>query len=128
VPRDTFFFDNCLSKKIVDGLLVFGEDVKHLRYEFPENTDDTIWIPEVAKRGWIAISRDKHIRSKPAEMTALITSGLSALIFTQKRDPTYWGWVELVVKRWAEIKSFTELSKRPFVAGIPERGAIERLR
>lgn len=128
VPRDTFFFDNCLSPQIVEGLKLFGEDVEHLRNSFAADTPDTIWIPEVAKRGWILITRDKAIRKKPLELEALTRSGLSTFIFLQKRDPDRWGWVELVVRRWTEVKDFASSERRPFAAGIPEKGHITRLR
>lgn len=127
-PRDTFFLDNCLSPQLVEGLKVFGENVEHLRNGFPPNTPDTVWIPEVARRGWVLVTRDKHIRSKSLEIEALVRTGLPTFIFMQKHDPDMWGWVELVVKRWAEIKTFAAGQRRPFIAGIPLKGKIERLR
>lgn len=128
VPRDTFFFDNCLSPVLVEGLRAFGEDVQHLRDTFPSETPDSIWIPEVAKRKWILITRDKRIRTRPLESEALVKSGLCTFVFVQKRDPDRWGWVELVVRRWMDISAFADKEKRPFLAAIPERGGIERLR
>jgi PIN like domain len=127
-PHDAFFLDNCLSPQLVEGLKVFGENVEHLRSSFPENTPDTIWIPEVARRGWILVTRDKRIRTRPLEIEALIRTGLPTFIFTQKNDPDMWGWVELIVKRWAEMKVFAASQRRPFIAGIPFKGKIERLR
>ena len=128
VPRDTFFFDNCLSPVLAEGLRTFGEDVQHLRDSFPADTEDSVWIPEVAKRGWIVVTRDKRIRSKRAELDAILKSGLSMFVFVQKRDPDRWGWVELVVRRWKEIKAFAAAERKPFIGAIPERGVIERLR
>lgn len=107
---------------------MLGEDVQHLRDTFRPDTVDALWIPEVAKRGWILAPRDKRIRKRPLEVQALAQSKLSAFIFMQKRDPDRWGWVELVVRRWIEVKDRAASERRPFVIGIPERGELVRLR
>lgn len=124
----TFFFDNNLSPLLVAGLRGFGEDVQHLRDAFPPNTKDVAWIPQVAASGWILVTRDKRIRTRPLEAEALMRAGLSAFFFIQKRDPDLWGWVQLVVKRWREMKELAERERKPFLLAIPERGGIHRLR
>jgi hypothetical protein len=124
----TFFFDNNLSPLLVAGLRGFGEDVQHLRDAFPENTKDSVWIPQVAESGWILVTRDKRIRTRPLEAEALVRAGLSAFFFVQKRDPDLWGWVEALVRRWTEMKELAERERRPFLFAVPERGRIDRLR
>lgn len=124
----TFFFDNNLSPQLVAGLRAFGEDVQHLRDAFPEDTKDLVWIPKVAESGWILVTRDRRIRTRPLEADALMRTGLSAFFFVQKRDPDLWGWVELLVRRWREMKELAERERKPFLLAIPERGAIARLR
>jgi len=124
----TFFFDNNLSPRLVDGLGAFGENVQHLRETFAPDTKDAIWIPQVAEWEWILVTRDKRIRTRPLEIEARVRSGLSAFVFTQKREPVLWGWVELVVRRWAEIKRLADDERQPFLIAIPERGSLERLR
>ena len=32
---------------------------------------DELWIPEVARRGWLIITRDRHIQDHPAEIAAV---------------------------------------------------------
>ena len=123
----TFFFDNNLSLRLVEGLRAFGEDVVHLREEFPPDTDDVDWLPEIGRRGWYLVTRDKRIARKPAEIRALRQAGVGAFVFTQQKDPLLWDWVETVVKRWAELKRWANDHQRPFVAGIPERGRIRLL-
>ncbi len=123
----TYFFDNNLSPRLVEGLRAFGEDVVHLRDEFPDETDDTVWLPEIGRRGWYLVTHDKKISKKPAEIRALKQAGVGAFVFTQQRDLPMWGWVETVVKRWVEINRWAAEHQRPFVAGIPERGRIRLL-
>jgi hypothetical protein len=104
--------------------------VEFLRASFPENTPDTVWIPAVAAKEWIALARDKRIRTRPAEVEARVRSGLTIFFFTQRSDPPdLWTWIELVVYRWRDIKAFTAAHKRPFAAAIPgRRGGIDRIR
>lgn len=124
----TFFFDNNLSPLLVAGLRGFGEDVQHLRDAFPPETKDVVWIPHVAASGWVLVTRDKRIRTRPLEAEALVRAGLSAFFFMQKRDPDLWGWVQLVVRRWREMQELERTAHKPFLMGIPERGVIRRLR
>jgi PIN like domain len=35
------------------------------------DTDDEIWIPETARRGWLIITRDRHIQDHRAEIEAV---------------------------------------------------------
>lgn len=123
----TFFFDNDLSSRIVQGLRAFGEDVKHLQEEFPPDTSDAVWLREIGRRGWFLVTRDKKIARKPAELLALKQAGVGAFVLTQKKDPSLWGWVETVVRRWVEIKRWAQDHDPPFVVGIPERGRLRPL-
>ena len=61
-------------------------------------------------------------------MQALLQAEVGAFVFPHRRRLTSGEWVELVVRRWAEIASWAERLERPFVVGIPERGALRRLR
>jgi len=61
-------------------------------------------------------------------MQARLQAEVGAFVFTHRRRLTRWEWVELVVRRWAEIASWADRLERPFVVGIPERGALRRLR
>ena len=55
----------------------------HPRSPIPVRTDDVDWIPEVSARGWIAVARDKKIRSRPAERETLASHPLRMLIQLQ---------------------------------------------
>ena len=66
-----FFVDNNLSQKLAKGMAAFGEDVIHLKEEFPEETIDTEWLKYVGEEGLVLITRDEAIRRNPAELAAL---------------------------------------------------------
>ena len=66
-----FFFDNNVSKKIVDGLKAFGEEVVHLQEIFPEDSADIEWLQYVGENGLVLITRDERVRWNPAEIAAI---------------------------------------------------------
>ena len=57
-----FFFDNNISKKIVEGLKAFGEEVVHLQEKFPEDSADIEWLRYVGENGLVIITRDERVR------------------------------------------------------------------
>ncbi len=66
-----FFFDNNVSKKIVEGLKAFGEEVVHLQEKFPEDSADIEWLQYVGENGLVLITRDERVRWNPAEIAAI---------------------------------------------------------
>ena len=102
----TFFFDNNFSRKIVESLKANGADVVHLQDEFPPNTLDTIWIPEIGRRGWIIVTLDRRITKRPAERLALEKANVTAVFihkgYFQMRGQDQLMWIIL---RWSIIKA-----------------------
>ena len=62
------FFDNCIGSPISDaiGNMLRFHNVKpvvrHIKEYFDQSTPDDIWIPQIAKEGWIVITADKAKR------------------------------------------------------------------
>lgn len=79
--------------------------------ECPLGVLDPEWIPAVAARGLVAIGRDKHIRTRPAELAQIRASQLRVLRIGGKRDLSTWDWLVRVVRRWEDID--TLLRDRP---------------
>lgn len=49
---------------------------------FGTGTPDTEWLPEVGRRGWVLITKDKNIRKREIELRALQESGVRAFVLT----------------------------------------------
>jgi hypothetical protein len=79
--------------------------------ECPLGVLDPQWIPAVAARELVAIGRDKHIRTRPAEQAQIRDAGLRVLRIGGKRDLPTWEWLVRLVKRWDDIE--TLLRDRP---------------
>lgn len=106
-PGLRFFVDET-SLGLGKVMAIARKDVVHpghpLIPEVPTGTIDPIWIPAVAKRGLVVIGRDKHIRTRPAEIAVLRSSGLRVFRLAGKRDLTTWGYLVRLVNRWDDIE------------------------
>lgn len=71
-----FYVDrNCGCKQFPDALIRAGFVIHRQRDYFAEDVDDDVWLPDIAKRGWISLSFDKAIRKNELERRAVFASG-----------------------------------------------------
>jgi hypothetical protein len=49
---------------------------------FSPEAPDTEWVPSVGQRGWIILSKDRHLRSNPLELIALLKSNTHSFLLT----------------------------------------------
>jgi hypothetical protein len=61
-------------------------------------------MPLIANRGLVVVSRDRHIRTKPAELAAFRAHGLRAFWIAGKRDLSTWDTLVRLVRRWNDIE------------------------
>jgi predicted nuclease of predicted toxin-antitoxin system len=78
--RPTFHVDRCLGRSVAAALRDAGATVEVHDDHFAQDAIDEAWIPDVAGRGWIILTKDKNIRRRPGEREALLTA--NARIFT----------------------------------------------
>jgi len=60
--------------------------------EVPRGTQDLDWMPIVAQMGWIALTRDRRIRSRPAELVVYREQGLCSVWIGGKHDHSLPTW------------------------------------
>ena len=98
-----FFFDNNLAAKIARGLNCFvspDHQVVHLKEKFAADTDDTVWMKQLAQQeDWIIITADRRIGKNPHEIAAWKQAGHT--IFFLKP-----GWTDM--KFWDQAQKFTK--------------------
>ena len=99
------------------------EDVWVLRHD----AKDTQWLPMVGQANWLAVLRDKKIRTRPAERQALIDGGVGAFIFMQRSNPTKWEYLKLLVRRLEDMEVIFASIPRPFIYGIDRAGALKQI-
>jgi uncharacterized protein with PIN domain len=65
---------------------------------------DSQWIPEVARRGWLIITRDRHIQEHRLEIQAVRTHGARMIALTGEDANSRFAQLEVVMCRWRDIE------------------------
>lgn len=121
-----YFTDRDLGKRFGEILKAGGLTVERHDDHFASDTPDEVWLAEVGKRGWIALTHDSRIRYKPNERDAVIRHGVGLLVIVGKAP-----FAELArafVATLPRIEQFLAGHKPPFIAKVyrPSPGEIAR--
>lgn len=102
-----FFVDESLMG-LGKSLSYARKDVVHAGHPLvpgaPTGALDTEWIPAVASRGLAAIGRDRHMRTRPGEVSLWKQHGLRVFYIAGKKDLSTWDTLIRVVRRWTDIE------------------------
>lgn len=79
----TFFLDYQIGRYVVaDALRAAGARVEVHIDHFAQSAPDVEWIPEVGRRDWVLITKDKNIRRNPLERAAYQSAKLRGFVVT----------------------------------------------
>ncbi len=74
-----------MVRELAEALHQRGRLVYMHNQVFPDRTPDHVWIPYVADRGWIILTRDRRLRSRHLEWMALLRAKARVLWFKGDR-------------------------------------------
>ena len=94
----------------------------HLQQDVP----DEDWIALVGRMGWVALTKDKNIRYRTAEIES-IRKNAARIIVIRARNATGSEIAEILVKGKRRIARFLGKTPAPFVAAIYRSSRIEEL-
>jgi hypothetical protein len=77
-------------------------------------TLDRVWIPEVAERQWLIITRDSRIQDHRAEIAAVRENGAKMIALTGKDARNTWQQLEVVISQWRRFEQLVDLAG-PFI-------------
>jgi len=66
---------------------------------------DPDWIPEVARRGWLIVTRDSAIITNRNEIAAVREHRAKMVALNQQDAGTKWGQLEVIMTRWRDIEN-----------------------
>jgi hypothetical protein len=103
-----FFIDNCISVRLAKMLRALGAETLHLTemvgLDPDGSTPDIYWMPVVAKDGYIAVTSDARIRSRPAERKLRKELKLGTVFLpTNFASSGLWEQAAKLVKWWPTI-------------------------
>jgi hypothetical protein len=68
-------------------------------------TPDSEWIPTVAGRGWLIITRDSRIQERRAEVAAVRDNNARMVALSGKEATGTWAQLEVLMSQWRRIES-----------------------
>jgi hypothetical protein len=126
-PREppVFFIDHCLgTEKVAERLRQQGVDARVMIEEgFREDAEDVAWLPVVASRGWVILTKDKRIRRRAIEHDAIFASGAGAFILVAGGlggDAI----ADAFVRALPTMVRIWHTRTRPFLAAVTAQGKV----
>jgi hypothetical protein len=113
--------DNC--QPILDALL--GNDVQYRRHRdhFLRGTPDEVWLPFVAERGWIVLTKDKRNRYNEIERDAVRRHRVREFYFG---SGNFNGaeMAEAILRAVPQMKELTRTYNAPLVGSVTRSGYV----
>lgn len=117
----TLFLDRCLGRKHFASLLrSAGLKVEVHDNYLPQNAPDDDWIALVGRKGWVAITKDKRIRYRGAELKS-VKDHKARIIVLRMKVATIEEMANLLIKARHQIALLNAITEAPFMAKI-DRG------
>jgi|HubBroStandDraft_2_1064218.scaffolds.fasta_scaffold300401_2 hypothetical protein len=86
--------------------------------------DDRVWIPETARQGWLAITRDSAIQDNRAEIEAVRVSGARLIALAGRDAKDTFHQLEVLMSNWRRIEE--KLAEDgPFIYNASRTGALK---
>ncbi len=122
------FLDECIGgHRIAEQLRTRGHAVRIPDEQggIPRGLGDSEWTRQVAKRGWVAVTRDKRIQYRAAQKQAVAQARLALFVLRAKGNLSGAEIVETIDLAVPRMARFLKKHKPPFIAGIYRGGHIK---
>jgi hypothetical protein len=86
---------------------------------------DTEWIPQVTEQGWLIVTRDRHIRTRPGEIAAVRRYGARMVALGGTEARSTFDQLEIVMCRWRDILNIVD-RPGPFIY-TATRSSLQRI-
>jgi predicted nuclease of predicted toxin-antitoxin system len=121
LSESTFFVDRCLGRSVGLALRDSGLIVEFHADHFPDDADDQTWISEVGRRGWIVLTKDKAIRTRPVELHA-VESAKVRMFRLSSGNMTGAEMARVFVANRLRLGRFIKNNPSPFIARVSAGG------
>jgi hypothetical protein len=121
------FVDGSMPRSVADELRWMGKNAKAKIELFAPDAKDTEWLREVGINGWLAITHDRKIRTRPAERQAILEHRVGCFIFTYRNDLKRLEIVQLVLDHIGEMEEKFRTTRRPFIYTVSGRGVFTKV-
>jgi hypothetical protein len=127
-----FFFDRDIGTAVPRALKLVRQAFDDVHYHdelFDADTQDIVWIPEVGRRNWVVITRNRKIATNIAELAAFKAAQLRCFCLMQSRGSQLdrWRTLQRVVKSWDDMHGELEIRPAPFFVGVRQDGSFKKI-
>ncbi|KAA1260860.1 hypothetical protein LF1_34020 [Rubripirellula obstinata] len=91
---------------------------------FEQDAEDQHWLPIVGQRGWIVLTKDRHILVNQIEVVALLRSGTASFIL-KSADMTGKDMGQAFAKAHTDMVRMIQRKPMPFIATITKAGTVK---
>jgi predicted nuclease of predicted toxin-antitoxin system len=120
-----FFVDRSLGRHVMpNALRDAGVQVELHDDHFSQNAQDQVWLAEAGKRGWVVLTKDKHLRYRAVETNALMSAKVRAFVLTARSDLSGAEIGQIFVKALPAMKRLCATGSGPFVAHVSRDGSV----
>ena len=121
-----FFLDTCLgNSKIAEAMRAMGISVETHDQHFDKDALDIDWIPQLAEKEWVILTKDEKIGKNALERQVVARTGLRMFTFTSQQlsgDEM----IKILEKAIIPIQNFIEKNPAPFIAKIHKDGSVKK--
>ena len=117
------FVDRDLGPAIGRALQAVGVDAVNHVEVFRPDEDDAVWIRAVTAEERVILSKDKHLRSRPAEREAFEAAGARCFVLTSEGQNRL-SLLRNLLASWDEIAAREATVPAPFMYGIARDGRL----
>lgn len=122
----TFYLDRALGRHIIaNALRAAGVAVEVHDDHLPIDAPDEDWIELIAQRGWVGITKDRHIRHRHNELAA-VKSNNAKILVVRAKNATGIDIANILIKSLSAIQKFVVSNKPPFVAGVDRSRRVSK--
>jgi predicted nuclease of predicted toxin-antitoxin system len=113
---------------VPQALRMVGQTIHYHDEVFRDDTPDTTIIARVAQEDWVLVTRDKKIRRRPAELTAIRDSGAKCVVLAQRADMSTWPLLKRLVCSWEDIEAIVDGTPGPLIVNLYQDGRTRAFR
>ena len=111
-----FFTDRDLGKRFPAILGASGLTIERHADHFAPDCPDEVWLEDIGRRGWIAVTHDGRIRYKPNELAAVMQHRVALLVMIG--NAPYPQLAQAFVATHHRILDFLGRHEPPYIAKV----------
>lgn len=122
--RPVLFIDRAIQGRLlVEALREAGANIEIHQDHFQDSSPDTTWLPDVGKRGWCVLTRDKAIQHNPLEKRAIKNAEVGFFVLS---SPEVDGAevAQIILSALPSIERIALTAAKPFIARIVRSGDV----